>query len=64
MGNGSGKLNMAQTFPTHLSSGNFYAAAVTNYTLIPNPFIFTAVALPVFGGTKDSFAEQAVTLWF
>src|SRR5699024_2160699 len=61
MGNGSGKLNMAQTFPTHFSTGNLYAAAVTNYSLIPNPFIFTAMALPVFGRAEDPLAEQAVT---
>ena len=62
MGHGGGQLNVAHALPAHLGTRHFYAAAVTDLTLIANLFILAAVALPVLGGAKDALTEQAVPL--
>ena len=58
------KLYMAHTLTTYLSLCDLNTAAVTDFTLIADFLILTAVALPVLGRAKDLFAEQAVRSGF
>ncbi|MPM81738.1 hypothetical protein SDC9_128795 [bioreactor metagenome] len=60
MGNGSGQFDVAHTLAAHLGPGNLHAAAVADLTLITDLLILAAVALPVLGGPKNLFAEQAI----
>ena len=62
VGNGGGQLNVAHALTAHLGTGDLDAAAVADLTLVTDLLILTAVALPVLGGSKDLFAEQAVSL--
>lgn len=55
---------MAQTFTSDLSPCNLHTAAVTDYTFITHPFVFSAMAFPIPGRAKDSFTEEAVPLRF
>ena len=60
MRDGRGKLYMSHTLSAHFGARNFYAALVAHNALVAYSFILTAMALPVLGGTKNSFAEKAV----
>ena len=62
MGNRRGQLDVAHTLSSHLGAGNLYAAAVADFTLIADPFILAAMALPVLGRSENALAEQAVPL--
>ena len=55
---------MAHPLTADLGAGNFYAALVADFAFVTKAFIFTAVAFPVLGRPKDSFAEQAVAFRF
>jgi hypothetical protein len=52
---------MSHTLAAHLAAGNFYSALIADYTFIADSFIFTAIALPVFGRAEDTFAEKTIT---
>jgi hypothetical protein len=41
-------------------SGLLHSASVANDTVIPDSFVFTAVAFPIFYRAEDFFAEQTV----
>ena len=45
----------ANALPRHLNS-----ASVTDDSAIPNAFVFTAVALVIFDGTKNLLAEETI----
>ena len=62
VGHRGGQLDMAHALTAHLGAGDLDAAAVADLALIADLLILTAVALPVLGGAKDLFAEQAVPL--
>jgi len=57
-----GQGDVAHALPADLGPGDLHAAAVTDLALVANLLIFAAVALPVLGGPKDLFTEQAVPL--
>lgn len=42
----------------------FDAATFASDTSVAHAFVLSAVALPVFGWSKDSLAEQTVFFWF
>ena len=58
----SGQLNMTHTFPANLGAGDLHAALITDLVLVLelDPLVFTAVTLPVLGGSEDAFAVQTV----
>ena len=60
MGYGAGKLDVPHSFTAHLGAGDLNAAAFAGFALITNSLILTAVAFPVFGGSEDHLAEEAV----
>ena len=64
VGHRGGQLNVAHPLPADAGPGDLHAAAVADLALIADLFILTAVALPVLGGAKDAFTEQAVPLGF
>ena len=56
------KLDVTHALASYLCSGDFNAAALADLALEAQAFVFSAVALPVLGRSKDSFAEKAVAL--
>ncbi len=61
MYNRDNQLNMSAPFATYFLFGNFHSTTVTNNALVPDPFVFAAVAFVVFDGTEYAFAKQSVT---
>ena len=55
---------MPHTLTADSGLGHFYAASVTDDTLVADLFILSAVALPVLAGSKDPLAEQSVLFRF
>ena len=51
---------MAHTLTADAGFRNLNAAAVADYTLISDLFIFTAMAFPVLAGPENPLAEQTV----
>ena len=64
MGYRSGKRDMSDTLTAHAGLRYLNAAAVTDNTFVSDFFVFTTMALPVLGRSKDSFAVQTVLLRF
>ena len=62
VGDRRGQLNVAHALTANLALGHFDAASVTDFALIADFFVLSAVALPVLGGPEDTLAEEAVTL--
>jgi hypothetical protein len=60
MRNRAGQLDVTHPLPAYLGVSHFHTAAVTDHTLVADALELTAVTFPLFGGTKDSFAEQTV----
>ena len=60
MAHRSRQFYMAHALPPNFRSGNFHPAAIADYSAMPYPFILAAVTLPVFDGTKNSFAEKTI----
>ena len=56
------KLNVTHPFTANFLLGHFHTTAVAYDTLVPYPFVFSAVAFPVFYRAKDPFTEQTVPL--
>jgi hypothetical protein len=63
MADGGGELNVAHPLTAHLRAGHLDAALVADLVLVLelDPLVFSAVALPVLGGSEDAFAVQTVT---
>ena len=59
---GGGQLDVAHPLPADAGPGDLHAAAVADLALVADLLILAAVALPVLGGAKDAFTEQAVPL--
>src|SRR5450759_4318230 len=55
---------MSHALTTHLLALHLYTALVTDNSLKTDAFIFTAVALPVLGGSEDTLTEQSIFFWF
>ncbi len=53
---------MSHPLSAHFGPGDLDAAAIADHAFIANSFIFTAVALPVLGGSEDLLAKQAFAL--
>ena len=49
---------MAHAVAAHFGVGHFHAAAFASDAAMTDTFVFTAIAFPVFGWTKDALAEQ------
>ena len=64
MGYRSCQLNVSHTLTAHTGFCYFYAASVADYAFVANFLIFTAMALPVFAWSEDSFTEQTVFFRF
>ena len=62
MGNGSSKLDMTHSLTANVLLSNLNAALFAHLVLMTDTLIFTAKALPVLGRSKDTLAEQTVTL--
>ncbi len=62
VGHRGGQLDVAHALAAHLGPGDLHAAAVAHLALEADFLILAAVALPVLGGAKDAFTEQAVPL--
>ena len=62
MGNGSGKLDITHTLTTNAGLRNFYAATVTDKSLITDLLVLSAMTFPVLCGSEDLLAEQTVAL--
>ena len=57
-----GQLDVAHALAAHPGRRHLHTALLADDALVANPLVFAAVALIVFGGTKDALAEQAVPL--
>src|SRR3989344_9058718 len=64
MGDGYSQIDMTHSFSSNRTSGDFNTTFIANNTFVTNPFILTTVTLPVFGGPKNTFIKQAISLWF
>src|ERR1035437_257602 len=64
MRHGSRKFNMSETFTTYLRASDLNSAAVTNYALVTNLLILSAVTLPVFLRPENTLAEKPVAFRF
>ncbi len=64
MGNGAGQLDVAHALTAHDAAGYFYAALVADNTLVTDALVLAAVALPIFGRSKDALVEQAILFGF
>jgi hypothetical protein len=53
---------MRHPLPTHPRFGNLHTATVADNTPVFDAFVFTAVAFPVFGRTKNTLTEETITL--
>ena len=62
MRHGRGELDVTHSLAAHLGARDFHAALVADDTLISYPLIFSAMALPVLGGSENALAEQTVFL--
>ena len=58
------ELDVTRTLTTNLLLSNLNTASVADNTLIANTLVLTAGALIVLCRTKDTLAEQAITLRF
>ena len=54
---------MAHALTTHLGQGDLDATLFADHTAVLQTLVLTAQAFVVFNRTKDSGAEQPVTLW-
>ena len=64
MGNGNDELDMTHTLTTHFLLGYLHTASFADDTFVTDAFVFTTVALVVFGRTEDTLTEQTVTFRF
>src|SRR5215207_7879758 len=53
---------MAHPLAPDLRAGDFHTALVANGARVPNPLVFTAIALPVLSRTEDALAEKPAML--
>ena len=60
MGNRSGQVNMAHSFPPDNGTGDFHAAFVADYAFVADAFVFAAIAFPVLGRPENPFAKESV----
>ena len=60
VGHGRSQLYMTHSFAADLSARDFHAALVADDALVSYPLVFTAMALPVLGGSENALAEQTV----
>ncbi len=56
------ELNKAHAMATHPTFSDLHTATLTNNAAVTDPLVLATVAFPIFGGTKDFFAEQPVHL--
>ena len=56
------QFDVSRTLTTHLLLSNLHTASVADDTLIANALVLTAGALIVLLRTKDTLAEQSITL--
>ena len=62
MGNRRGQFNMPHPVAPDLGLDHFHTAFFADHSPVFHAFIFTAVALIVFGGAENFRTEQPVTL--
>ncbi len=60
MSHGHNQLDMAHALAAHFLLGHLNSAAVADDALVADAFIFAAMTLIVFNGTKDALTEEAV----
>jgi hypothetical protein len=53
---------MTQTLTAHRGAGDLDPTLVADDTLVTDILIFTAIALPIPGGAKNSLTEQTILL--
>ncbi len=64
VGDGNGQINVTHAFAANTGEGDFDATAVADDAFVLDAFVFAAGALPVLGGAKDAFAEEAAFFRF
>src|SRR3989338_4600857 len=64
MGDGSGEFNVPHAFSSHDRTSNFHTTLITDNPFISYPAIFSAVTLPILGGTENTFIKKAIFLRF
>ena len=63
VGNRSRQIDMSHALPANPGTGYLNTAALTDDSLVPDPLVLAAVALPIFGWPEYAFAEKTVFLW-
>ena len=56
------KLDEAHAVPAHPAFSDLNATALTDNAAVTHPFVFAAMAFPVFGRAENLFTEQPVHL--
>src|SRR4029079_12099830 len=56
------QVDVVHSLPTDLAARDLDAALVADDSLVANPLVLPAVALPVLGGTEDALVEETVLL--
>ncbi len=64
MRDGGCQFNMPHALTPHFAASDLNSAAIADDTLVAHALVLTAVALPVFRGTKYLFAKQAFLFRF
>src|SRR5262249_44645804 len=54
---------MTHAFAADFGLNNFDSALFTDHTTMPHPLVFAAVALVIFGRTKNFGTEKAIPFW-
>jgi hypothetical protein len=63
MGYRCSEFDVTHAFTANFGPSDFYAASVTDNTLITNSLIFPTVTFPVFSRSKNAFAKEPVFFW-
>ena len=64
VGNRHNQLDVSHTLAAHFLLSNLDTATVADDAFISDTLVLTAVALVIFNGAEDAFAEQTVAFWF
>jgi hypothetical protein len=56
---GVARCNVPHALTAHSGAGYFDTAFITGDAFVTGVLVFTAITLPIAGGAKDGFTEQA-----
>jgi hypothetical protein len=55
---------MPHSLPANLGLDDFHPTLLADNASMFHPLVFTAIALIIFGGTKDFGTEEPIFFWF